>query len=241
VTDLKSTTEVMRTNTGLHPDRASWPRDHVCRSTMALGGGVTRVWRCRHRRQLRILRTRLGRIRKCDCRSRTPCFLSRRLNPLIAAWSSFASVGKVIFFGPHGAIDRDPLEIVRPQRAGLVCNPQAHVSEAQHCVIVIGIDVGKNSLHVVGLNERIRDMRSSTPPNGSPAARSTRAASSSRAQKRGVFGGIRRELRRRSAIEAVIGHLKTDGRLGRISTGMVMPPTSSSLRSATISAASSLG
>ena len=34
-------------------------------------------------------------------------------------------------------------------------------------------------------------------------------------QKRGVFGVIRRELRRRSAIEAVIGHLKTDGHLGR--------------------------
>jgi IS5 family transposase len=34
-------------------------------------------------------------------------------------------------------------------------------------------------------------------------------------QKRGVFGVIRRELRRRSAIEAVIGHMKTDGHLGR--------------------------
>ena len=34
-------------------------------------------------------------------------------------------------------------------------------------------------------------------------------------QKRGVFGISRRELRRRSAIEAVIGHLKNDGHLGR--------------------------
>ena len=34
-------------------------------------------------------------------------------------------------------------------------------------------------------------------------------------QKRGVFGAIRKELRRRSAIEAVIGHAKTDGHLGR--------------------------
>ena len=34
-------------------------------------------------------------------------------------------------------------------------------------------------------------------------------------QKRGVHGVIRRELRRRSAIEAVIGHMKTDGHLGR--------------------------
>jgi transposase, IS5 family len=34
-------------------------------------------------------------------------------------------------------------------------------------------------------------------------------------QKRGIFGIIKRELRRRSAIEAVIGHMKTDGHLGR--------------------------
>ena len=34
-------------------------------------------------------------------------------------------------------------------------------------------------------------------------------------QKRGVFGIIKKELRRRSVIEPVIGHLKNDGRLGR--------------------------
>jgi len=34
-------------------------------------------------------------------------------------------------------------------------------------------------------------------------------------QKRGVFGLIKRELRRRSAIEAVIGHMKAEGHLGR--------------------------
>jgi transposase, IS5 family len=34
-------------------------------------------------------------------------------------------------------------------------------------------------------------------------------------QKRGVFGVIKRELKRRSAIEPVIGHMKTDGHLGR--------------------------
>ena len=34
-------------------------------------------------------------------------------------------------------------------------------------------------------------------------------------QKRGVFGTIKRELRRRSAIEAVIGQMKTDGHLDR--------------------------
>ena len=34
-------------------------------------------------------------------------------------------------------------------------------------------------------------------------------------QKRGVFGAIKRELRRRSAIEPLIGHLKAEGHLGR--------------------------
>jgi IS5 family transposase len=34
-------------------------------------------------------------------------------------------------------------------------------------------------------------------------------------QKRGVFGIIKRELRRRSTIEPIIGHLKTEGHLGR--------------------------
>ena len=34
-------------------------------------------------------------------------------------------------------------------------------------------------------------------------------------QRRGVHGQIKRQLRRRSAIEAVIGHCKTDGHLGR--------------------------
>ena len=34
-------------------------------------------------------------------------------------------------------------------------------------------------------------------------------------RKRGVFGVIKRELRRRSAIEPIIGHLKAEGYLGR--------------------------
>src|SRR6185295_6189729 len=34
-------------------------------------------------------------------------------------------------------------------------------------------------------------------------------------QKRGVFGAIKRELRRRSAIEPIIGHMKSEGHLGR--------------------------
>ncbi len=34
-------------------------------------------------------------------------------------------------------------------------------------------------------------------------------------QKRGVFGAIKRELRRRSAVEPLIGHMKEQGHLGR--------------------------
>jgi len=58
-------------------------------------------------------------------------------------------------------------------------------------------------------------------------------------QKRGVFGVIKRELRHRSAIEPVIGHLKAEGHLGAISK--VAPATAltpSSLRSAATSATS---
>jgi len=41
------------------------------------------------------------------------------------------------------------------------------------------------------------------------------AADNISGQKRGVFGVIEPELRRRSAIEPVIGHMKSDGHLGR--------------------------
>jgi IS5 family transposase len=62
-------------------------------------------------------------------------------------------------------------------------------------------------------------------------------------QKRGVFGIIKRELRRRSAIEAVIGHMKTDGQLGccYLEGREGDAANSSSAPSATTSASSSLG
>ena len=60
-------------------------------------------------------------------------------------------------------------------------------------------------------------------------------------QRRGVHG-IKRVLRRRSAIEPVIGHMKSEGHLGRIYLkGTATAPTPSSLRSATTSASSSGG
>jgi IS5 family transposase len=62
-------------------------------------------------------------------------------------------------------------------------------------------------------------------------------------QKRGVFGVIKRELRRRSAIEPVIGHMKTDGHLGAAisKAAMATLPTPSSAPPATTCASSSPG
>jgi IS5 family transposase len=57
-------------------------------------------------------------------------------------------------------------------------------------------------------------------------------------QKRGLVGRIKRELRRRSAIEAVIGHMKAEG---HSKAGPAMPPTPSSPPSATTCAWSSPG
>ena len=45
--------------------------------------------------------------------------------------------------------------------------------------------------------------------------RRSRYGSSNRARSGGVHGQIKKELRRRSAIEPVIGHCKADGHLGR--------------------------
>ncbi|MEY9593098.1 hypothetical protein ABIA06_005389 [Bradyrhizobium yuanmingense] len=41
--------------------------------------------------------------------------------------------------------------------------------------------------------------------------RKPQAAHAAGGQKRGVFGAIKRELRRRSAVEPIIGHLKAEG------------------------------
>ena len=75
-----------------------------------------------------------------------------------------------------------------------------------------------------------RSATSSKLPRNSPAAQSSVPMSTKgyrghtaenprrvfiSGQKRGVFGTIKRELRRRPAIEPVIGHMKTDGHLGR--------------------------
>ena len=59
-------------------------------------------------------------------------------------------------------------------------------------------------------------------------------------QTRGVFGGIKREQGRRYAFDAAIGHMKINGHLARRylkAAAGGRPPPSSSVRSATISAA----
>ena len=59
-------------------------------------------------------------------------------------------------------------------------------------------------------------------------------------QKRGVHGQIKKELRRRAAIEPVIGHLKSEGHLDRNSSkdATAITPTPSSPPPATTSASS---
>src|SRR5437762_10852012 len=64
-------------------------------------------------------------MRRYDCRNRTPCFLASRVSPLIAACKSFASGREGDVLGLHGGIDRDPRQILRPQRPALVRHPQA--------------------------------------------------------------------------------------------------------------------
>jgi hypothetical protein len=59
-----------------------------------------------------------------------------------------------------------------------------------------------------------------------------------------VFGAIKCELRRRSAIEPVIGHMKAEGHLSAVAISrgpQAMPRTPSSLPSATTCASSSPG
>jgi hypothetical protein len=62
-------------------------------------------------------------------------------------------------------------------------------------------------------------------------------------QKRGMFGAIKRELRRRSAIEPVIGHMQAEGHPAAAISWepLAMPPTPSSPPSDTTSASSSPG
>jgi hypothetical protein len=60
-------------------------------------------------------------------------------------------------------------------------------------------------------------------------------------QKRGVTPQIKRELRRRSAVEPVIGHLKAEHRMGRTGSLRATPITQPSPQPATASAASSTG
>jgi transposase, IS5 family len=62
-------------------------------------------------------------------------------------------------------------------------------------------------------------------------------------KERGVFGSIKRELRRCSAIEAAIGHMKTDGHLGHCFLEGAAGDTAnvSSVPSDTIAASSSPG
>jgi IS5 family transposase len=104
---------------------------------------------------------------------------------------------------------------------------------------------GQFVLHSKALPGNLYDghtlLRFAPPPKSSPAVPSSAPMSTKNTAATRLFGIIKRELRRRSAIEALIGHMKTDGHLGRCYSRALpaMPPTPYSLPSATICASSS--
>ena len=187
----------------------------------------------RHHRQLRLLRTRLGRLIRDIRRKiagqrahrggvRSP---ARRAPARSAPSSSASAAGSSIPSMPprssasararparpmsSGSRPRSSPPTPAPPAASSCCTPRrcrAILTTVTPCA------------------------PSSRTPKSSPAARSS-APMSTRdtaatmrtnprrvfisGQKRGVFGAIKRELRRRSAIEPVIGHMKAEGHLGR--------------------------
>ena len=75
------------------------------------------------------------------------------------------------------------------------------------------IQIGVPGHHTAHAHPSHSDRTSTLPTNCAHHFASPHAFKSG--QKRGVHGQIKKELRRRSAIEAVIGHCKTDGHLDR--------------------------
>ena len=186
----------------------------------------------RYRQQLRLLRTRLGRLirdirrkiagrreveaaferplsRAAQIRSQEQRQRGYKLYSFHAPEVECIGKGKAWRLTSSASRPRSSPPIPVPRGASSCCTPRRY--RATHMMAT-------------------RSARSSKPPRTSPAARSsapmstraiavtkrqTRGASSFSGQKRGVFGVIKRELRRRSAIEPVIGHMKTDGHLGR--------------------------
>lgn len=78
------------------------------------------------------------------------------------------------------------------------------------------------TVELLDLRRQGLDLLSHFPQGVTSECRQARTAISSApslcrrpGQKRGVFGVIKRELRRRSAIEPLIGHMKHEGHLGR--------------------------
>src|SRR5256886_16931334 len=64
-------------------------------------------------------------MRTYDCRSRTPRFLASRVSPLNRGVQKLRIGREGDVLGLHGGIDRDPRQILRPQRPALVRHPQA--------------------------------------------------------------------------------------------------------------------
>ena len=187
----------------------------------------------RHHRELRLLRTRLGRIIR-DIRRKIAgqtearggirvAFVTRRADPLTTATS--ARMEALFLPRTRGRMHRQRQGQLRPMSSG--SRPQSlPPMPARRAVSSCCTPRRCPAI----LTTATPCAPSSRTPKSSPAARSS-APMSTRdtaatmrtnprrvfisGQKRGVFGAIKRELKRRSAIEAVIGHMKADGHLGR--------------------------
>ena len=187
----------------------------------------------RHRRQLRILRTRLGRIIR-DIRRKIAgqaalgggirlAACARQPDPLAAA--APARLEAVFLPRPRGRMHRQGQgqRALRIRRQGLDRHhqrPRARAASScctpRRCRAIRMTDTRCARLSRTPRRLTGREIERAYVDKGyrgHDAPNPHRVFISG--QKRGVFGAIKRELRRRSAIEPVIGHMKAEGHLGR--------------------------
>ena len=187
----------------------------------------------RHHRQLRLLRTRLGRLirdirRKIagQARRRGGVRMAARRAPARSARSSSASAaGSSIPSTPprssasararparpmsSASRPRSSPPTPVPRAASSCCTPsrcRAILTTVTRCGAVI-----EDTQKLTGCEIERAYVDKGYRGHDAPNPRRVFISG----QKRGVFGAIKRELRRRSAIEPVIGHMKAEGHLGR--------------------------
>jgi IS5 family transposase len=186
----------------------------------------------RHRRQLRLLRTRLGRlIPRHPSQDRRPaagrggfrdCAIARLADPFPAA--APARLEAVFLPRTRGRVHRQG-QASAPYEFGVkvsVVTTNARAPSGQfvlHAMALPGnpydghtlLTVIENTQKLTGCEIECAYVDKGYRGHDAPHPRRVFISG----QKRGVFGAIKRELRRRSAIEPVIGHMKAEGHLGR--------------------------